>query len=162
MNISPPKIIEFATSLLTTGTKQIIVIHLKNRMSTLFQDLKRDQRTVKKAAHKFFANKNETKGHFWSRRTTIGDRKQIEVLLLFCLFSFVTRAGSPQQREPISVGSYYLNPPVNFPCGRKPEYPEKTTAVARTLIGGCLFIYSCSARLVSFEIKFKFINLKRN
>ena len=36
------------------------------------------------------------------------------------------------------------------------------TAVARTLIGGCLFIYSCSARLVSFGIKFKFINLKRN
>ena len=38
------------------------------------------------------------------------------------------------------------------------------TAVARTLVGGggCLFIYSCSARLVSFEIKFKFINLKRN
>ena len=35
-------------------------------------------------------------------------------------------------------------------------------AVARTLIGGCLFIYSCSARLVSFEIKFNFINLKRN
>ena len=41
---------------------------------------------------------------------------------------------------------------------------QRTTAVARTLIGGggCLFIYSCSARLVSFEIKFKFINLKRN
>ena len=39
------------------------------------------------------------------------------------------------------------------------------TAVARALIGGgggCLFIYSCSARLVSFEIKFKSINLKRN
>ena len=40
------------------------------------------------------------------------------------------------------------------------------TAVARTLMGGGggggLFIYSCSARLVSFEIKFKFINLKRN
>ena len=35
-------------------------------------------------------------------------------------------------------------------------------AVARTLIGGCLFIYSCSARLVSFEIKFKFMSLKRN
>ena len=39
-------------------------------------------------------------------------------------------------------------------------------AVVRTLIGGggggCLFIYSCSARLVSSEIKFKFINLKRN
>ena len=44
-------------------------------------------------------------------------------------------------------------------------YPVNAhTAVARTLIGGggCLFIYSCSARLVSFEIKFKFINLKRN
>ena len=37
-------------------------------------------------------------------------------------------------------------------------------AVARTLIGGggCIFMYSCSARRVSFQIKFKFINLKRN
>ena len=37
-------------------------------------------------------------------------------------------------------------------------------AVARTLIGGggCLFIYSCSARLVSFQIdKFEF-DFKRN
>ena len=36
--------------------------------------------------------------------------------------------------------------------------------VVKLLIGGggCLFIYSCSACLVSFEIKFKFINLKRN
>ena len=42
------------------------------------------------------------------------------------LFSFATRAGSPQQREPITVGPYYLTHPVNFPCGRKPEYPEKT------------------------------------
>ena len=32
---------------------------------------------------------------------------------LFYLFSFVTRAGSPQQREPIAVGPYYLTPP---PC----------------------------------------------
>ena len=42
---------------------------------------------------------------------------------------------------------------------------DRAVAVARTLIGGgggCLFIYSCSARLVSFEIKFKFINLKKN
>ena len=39
-----------------------------------------------------------------------------------------------------------------------------STAVARTLIGGGgggVYSYSCSARLVSFEIKFKFINLKR-
>ena len=42
------------------------------------------------------------------------------------LFSFTTRAGSPQQREPITVGPYYLSHPVNIPCGRKPEYPEKT------------------------------------
>ena len=44
--------------------------------------------------------------------------------------------------------------------------PSLITAVARMLMGGGggggLFIYSCSARLVSFEIKFKFINLKRN
>ena len=47
--------------------------------------------------------------------------------------------------------------------------PVKTTfyrtgrAVARTLIGGgCIFIYSCSARQVSFQIKFKLINLIRN
>ena len=34
--------------------------------------------------------------------------------------------------------------------------------VTRTLIGGggCIFIYSCSARRVSFQIKFKFLNLK--
>ena len=46
----------------------------------------------------------------------------------------------------------------------KSDSSEIDTAVARTLMGGggCLFIYSCSARLVSFEIKFKFINLKRN
>ena len=44
----------------------------------------------------------------------------------FFNFSFATRAGSPQQREPITVGPYYLTHPVNFPCGRKPEYPEKT------------------------------------
>ena len=45
---------------------------------------------------------------------------------IFFLFSFVTRAGSPQQREPITVGPYYLTHPVNFPCGRKPDYAEKT------------------------------------
>ena len=44
----------------------------------------------------------------------------------FFLFSFATRAGSPQQREPVTVGPYYLTHPVNFPCGRKPEYPDKT------------------------------------
>jgi hypothetical protein len=37
-----------------------------------------------------------------------------------------TRAGSPQQHMPITVGPFYLTHPVNFPCGRKPEYPGKT------------------------------------
>jgi hypothetical protein len=37
-----------------------------------------------------------------------------------------TRAGSPQQHMPITVGPFCLTHPVNFPCGRKPEYPEET------------------------------------
>ena len=40
-------------------------------------------------------------------------------------------------------------------------------AVARALIGeggggGCIFIYSCSARLISFEINLKTTDFKRN
>ena len=61
----------------------------------------------------------------------------------------------------IPVAAYAMNG-CKFSKG---ELNELDTAVARTLIGGgggCLFIYSCSTRLVSFEIKFKFINLKRN
>ena len=34
--------------------------------------------------------------------------------------------------------------------------------VARTLIGGCIFIYSCSARRVSFQIDQSELELKRN
>jgi hypothetical protein len=37
-----------------------------------------------------------------------------------------TRAGSPQQHMPITVGPFCLTHPVNFPCGRKPEHPEET------------------------------------
>ena len=36
------------------------------------------------------------------------------------------RKVSTQQHKPITVGLYYPNHPVNFPCGRKPDYPEKT------------------------------------
>ena len=36
------------------------------------------------------------------------------------------------------------------------------TYITRTLIGGGGGVYSCSARRVSFLIKFKFLNLKRN
>ena len=42
------------------------------------------------------------------------------------LLNFATGAGSPQQREPIILGRYYLSHPVNFPCGRKPEYQGET------------------------------------
>ena len=49
--------------------------------------------------------------------------------LFVCFFIYLalpTRAGSPQQHMPITVGPFYLTHPVNFPCGRKPEYPGKT------------------------------------
>ena len=46
------------------------------------------------------------------------------ILFLFLfLFLFLLRAGSPQQREPITVGPYYLIHPVNW---RRPEYSEQT------------------------------------
>ena len=45
----------------------------------------------------------------------------------FILFYLASPQGqSPLQREPITVGPYYLTHLVNFSCGRKPEYPEKT------------------------------------
>ena len=49
--------------------------------------------------------------------------------------SLATRARSPQQHELITAGPYYLSHPVNFPCGRKPEYryPEKTHDFQSTL-----------------------------
>ena len=48
------------------------------------------------------------------------------VLHLFIYLALPTRAGSPQQHMPITVGPFCLTHPVNFPCGRKPEYPEET------------------------------------
>jgi hypothetical protein len=47
-------------------------------------------------------------------------------IYLFIYLALPTRAGSPQQHMPITVGPFYLTHPVNFPCGRKPEYPGKT------------------------------------
>ena len=47
-------------------------------------------------------------------------------LFIFYLFNFATRAGTPQQREPITVGPYHLTHPAYFPYGRKPECPEET------------------------------------
>ena len=43
-----------------------------------------------------------------------------KICIYFFTINFATRAGSPQQREPITVGPYYLSHPVNIPCGRKP------------------------------------------
>jgi hypothetical protein len=47
-------------------------------------------------------------------------------IYLFIYLALPTRAGSSQQHMPITVGPFYLTHPVNFPCGRKPEYPEET------------------------------------
>ena len=53
-------------------------------------------------------------------------------IILFFLFSLPAGAGSPQQREPITVGPYYLFHPVNFPW-KKPKYPEKPKTFSRAL-----------------------------
>ena len=57
----------------------------------------------------------------------------IYFLFFFILLDLPTRAGSPQQHKPITVGPFYLTHPVNFPCGRKPEYPGKTHDFGRAL-----------------------------
>ena len=68
-----------------------------------------------------------------------------------------TRAGSPQQHKPITVGPFYLTHPVNFPCGRKPEYPGKTHDFGRALTFFLLFSHEDWVRvalrkyLVRFE-----------
>jgi hypothetical protein len=48
------------------------------------------------------------------------------LFILFIYLALPTRAGSPQQHMPITVGPFCLTHPVNFPCGSKPEYPEET------------------------------------
>ena len=59
--------------------------------------------------------------------------KFVANLFYFILLDLPTRAGSPQQHMPITVGPFYLTHPVNFPCGRKPEYPGKTHDFGRAL-----------------------------
>jgi hypothetical protein len=44
----------------------------------------------------------------------------------FIYLALPTRAGSPRQHMPITVGPFCLTHPVDFPCGRKPEYLEGT------------------------------------
>jgi hypothetical protein len=50
----------------------------------------------------------------------------ISFFFVFFYLALPTRAGSPQQHMPITVGPFCLTHPVSFPCGRKPEYPEET------------------------------------
>jgi hypothetical protein len=52
--------------------------------------------------------------------------KFVKQSIFFIYLALPTRAGSPQQHKPITVGPFCLTHPVNFPCGRKPEYPEET------------------------------------
>ena len=51
---------------------------------------------------------------------------KVSLFFIFIYLALPTRAGSPQQHMPIIVGPFCLTHPVNFPCGRKPEYPEET------------------------------------
>ena len=55
-----------------------------------------------------------------------GDARQFPEGFILLFFSFSARAGTPQQREPITVGRFHLTHSVYFPCGRKPECPEET------------------------------------
>jgi hypothetical protein len=72
-----------------------------------------------------------TTGLIWFNLWAIYGRYM--ALFYFILLDLPTRAGSPQQHKPITVGPFYLTHPVNFPCGRKPEYPGKTHDFGRAL-----------------------------
>jgi hypothetical protein len=82
-----------------------------------------------------FSNHSDGSGNFskkkclktgWNRDVTSWKLKY-SLHNLFIYLALPTRAGSPQQHiMPITVGPFYLTHPVNFPCGRKPEYPGKT------------------------------------
>ena len=58
--------------------------------------------------------------------TILQSVKAEKQVYLFIYLALPARAGSPQQHMPITVGPFCLTHPVNFPCGRKPEYPEET------------------------------------
>ena len=55
------------------------------------------------------------------------------LLILISFINFHTRAGSPQQREPITVGPYYLSYPVNLPAGGNRSTRRKPTTFGRAL-----------------------------
>ena len=53
--------------------------------------------------------------------------------LFIYLFSFATRAGSPQQGEPVAVGPYYLTPLSTFSVGGNRSTRRKPTTFGRAL-----------------------------
>ena len=55
------------------------------------------------------------------------------IFFYFILLSFATRAGSPQQREPISVDLYYLTHLSTFPVGGNRSTRRKPTTFGRAL-----------------------------
>jgi hypothetical protein len=65
-------------------------------------------------------------------------------MYLFIYLALPTRAGSPHQHMPITVGPFCLTHPVNFPCGRKPEYPEETHDFRQSVfyIRACILKYT--------------------
>jgi hypothetical protein len=76
-----------------------------------------------------FADKRQHILIYWQIEKTLYQVNRVieeEIRYLFIYLALPTRAGSPQQHMPITVGPFYLTHPVNFPCGRKPEYPGKT------------------------------------
>ena len=48
----------------------------------------------------------------------------MKLVLFFILLRHKNRVTTTAYAD--AVGPYHLNHHVNFPCGRKPEYPEKT------------------------------------
>ena len=54
------------------------------------------------------------------------------IVLLF-FFNLATRAGSPQQRQPITVGPYYLATLSTFPVGGNRSTRRKPTTFGRAL-----------------------------
>ena len=76
--------------------------------------------------NKFVVNKSYEVNQVYFIFIFISSIRYILFIFLFIYLALPTRAGSPQQHMPITVGPFCLTHPVNFPCGRKPEYPEET------------------------------------
>ena len=70
---------------------------------------------------------------------------------LFCSWS-------PQQRDPVAVGPYFPTHVVQFPRGRKVEYPEEPTILEKVLThtffsnAAGSTIYSCYADIFALYI----------